>query len=101
MIANDPLSLVFIACFLVGLIYFIVTALLGNLAAPWGVLTDFSLWSVLIGIVTVTVKILLLGTLLSVGEVFMAKVRLFRVPELLAGSFVLALLAVTASYLVA
>ncbi len=31
MIATDPLSLVFIGCFLVGLIYFIVTALLGNL----------------------------------------------------------------------
>lgn len=31
MIATDPLSLVLIACFLVGLIYFIVTALLGNL----------------------------------------------------------------------
>ncbi|MYU16997.1 formate hydrogenlyase, partial [Streptomyces sp. SID8361] len=29
---------------------------------------------------------------------FWAKVRLFRVPELLAGSFLLALLAVTASY---
>lgn len=32
MIATDPLSLVFLACFLVGLVYFIVTALLGNLA---------------------------------------------------------------------
>src|SRR5579883_284801 len=31
MIATDPLSLVFIACFLVGLLFFIVTALLGNL----------------------------------------------------------------------
>ena len=31
MIATDPLSLVFIACFLIGLVYFIVTALLGNL----------------------------------------------------------------------
>ena len=31
MIATDPLSLVFLGCFLVGLIYFIVTALLGNL----------------------------------------------------------------------
>ena len=31
MIATDPLSLVFMACFLVGLIYFIVTGLLGNL----------------------------------------------------------------------
>lgn len=31
MIATDPLSLVFIGCFLVGLVFFIVTALLGNL----------------------------------------------------------------------
>jgi hypothetical protein len=31
MIATDPLSLLFIACFLFGLLFFIVTALLGNL----------------------------------------------------------------------
>lgn len=31
MIYTDPLSLVFFACFLVGLVYFIITALLGNL----------------------------------------------------------------------
>src|SRR2546421_11838755 len=31
MIATDPLSLLFIACFLVGLVFFIVTALMGNL----------------------------------------------------------------------
>ena len=49
----------------------------------------------------VTAKVLLLGVVLGAGEVFMAKLRLFRVPELLAGSFVLAFLAVTASYLVA
>lgn len=74
--------------------------LLSNLMVPWGVLTDFSALGVLVGAVTVVVKVLLLGALLSVGEVFLAKVRLFRVPELLAGSFALAFLAVTASYLV-
>lgn len=81
-----------------------LTALLGllaNLAAPWGVGTDFTVGAVLLGTLAVALKILLLGILLSVGEVFLAKVRLFRVPELLAGSFALALLAVTASYLVA
>src|SRR5437763_9821331 len=31
MLATDPLSLLFIACFLTGLMFFIVTALLGNL----------------------------------------------------------------------
>jgi hypothetical protein len=39
----------------------------------------------------------LLGCGLAVGEVFAAKLRLFRVPELLAGSFALALLAVLAA----
>ncbi|PYI64612.1 formate hydrogenlyase [Arthrobacter livingstonensis] len=75
--------------------------LLSNLMVPWGVLTDFSLPGVAFGVVTVVVKVLLLGVVLSVGETFLAKVRLFRVPELLAGSFTLAFLAVTASYLVA
>jgi len=75
--------------------------LLGNLAAPWGILTDLSIWSVAVGIIAVAAKVLLLGILLGAGEIFLAKVRLFRVPELLAGSFTLALLAVTASYLVA
>ena len=41
------------------------------------------------------------AALLAAGEVFMAKLRLFRVPELLAGSFVLALLAVAASFFLA
>ena len=81
-----------------------LAALLGlvsNLAVPWGVVTDFSALGVAVGIVSITVKVLVLGVLLSIGEIFLAKVRLFQVPELLAGSFALAFLAVTASYLVA
>ena len=80
-----------------------LTALLGlvvNLAAPWGVATSVSLGAVVLGVVSLTVKVVLAGAAVAVAEVFMAKVRLFRVPELLAGSFVLAFLAVTASYLV-
>ena len=38
---------------------------------------------------------------LAAVEVFLAKLRLFRVPELLAGSFVLALLAVASSFFLA
>ena len=48
----------------------------------------------------ITAKLLVLGALLAAAEVFIAKLRLFRVPELLAGSFVLAFLSVSASYLV-
>ncbi len=73
--------------------------LLGNLLAPWGVATSGTPVALAVGALALTVKLGLLGGLLGVGEVFMAKLRLFRVPELLAGSFVLAFLAVTASYL--
>src|SRR6266581_2044676 len=74
--------------------------LVGNLLAPWGVATDATPVALLVGAVALTVKLAVLGGLLGLSEVFMAKLRLFRVPELLAGSFVLAFLAVTASYLV-
>ena len=52
---------------------------------------------VVIGVAAVAVKVGVLAVLLAGAEVFIAKLRLFRVPELLAGSFLLALLAVTAA----
>jgi formate hydrogenlyase subunit 4 len=73
--------------------------LIGTLALPWGLATEVSVESLLVGVLTLTLKLAVLGTALATVEVFLAKLRLFRVPELLAGSFVLALLAVTASYL--
>ncbi len=81
-----------------------LTALLGllvNLAAPWGVASTASLVSLLLAVLALAAKLTLAAVLLGTVEVFLAKVRLFRVPEILAGSFVLAFLAVTASYLVA
>ena len=44
-------------------------------------------------------KLALLGVAVAVLETRVAKLRLFRVPELLSVSFVLALLAVTSSFL--
>ena len=80
-----------------------LTALLGlvaNLALPLGIGQDAAPLTLVIGIAAVSVKVLLLGAALAAAEVFIAKLRLFRVPELLAGSFVLAFLSVSASYLV-
>lgn len=80
-----------------------LTALLGlvvNLAAPWAVARDASALSLAVGVAGTTVKLLVAGALMAAVEVFIAKLRLFRVPELLAGSFVLAFLSVSASYLV-
>jgi formate hydrogenlyase subunit 4 len=79
-----------------------LTALLGlvaNLALPWGVATEPGPAAAAVGAVALAAKVLALGAVVAAAEVFLAKVRLFRVPELLAGSFVLAFLSVTASYL--
>jgi formate hydrogenlyase subunit 4 len=79
-----------------------LTALLGlvaNLALPWGLADSAQPLGLLVAILALAAKLLVAGALIAAAEVFMAKVRLFKVPELLAGSFVLAFLAVTASYL--
>jgi len=44
-------------------------------------------------------KLVVLGVVIAVVETRVAKLRLFRVPELLSVSFVLALLATTSSFL--
>jgi formate hydrogenlyase subunit 4 len=75
--------------------------LLANLFAPWGIAAEATPLAVLIGVLALVVKVGVLGGLLAAAEVFVAKLRLFRVPELLAGSFLLALLAVAASFFLA
>jgi formate hydrogenlyase subunit 4 len=75
--------------------------LLSNLFVPWGIATTAAPLAVLAGVLALVVKVGLLGVVLAAGEVFLAKLRLFRVPELLAGSFLLALLAVAASFFLA
>jgi formate hydrogenlyase subunit 4 len=82
-------------------------ALVANLFAPFGIAAGSTnplgagLAHLAIALGVITVKVALLGAMLAAGEVFVAKLRLFRVPELLAGSFVLGLMAVTASYFLA
>ena len=76
----------------------VLLALLSNLFVPWGVAGSRpAVLAIALGLVAVVVKVAALAALIAGGEVFVAKLRLFRVPELLAGSFLLALLAVTAS----
>jgi formate hydrogenlyase subunit 4 len=79
----------------------VLLGLFGALFAPWGITTTTGPAHLALGLAAFAGKTLLLGTLIAAGEVFMAKLRLFRVPELLAGSFLLAVLAVTASFFLA
>ena len=75
--------------------------LLVTLFIPWGIATAAAPLALAVGAAAFAAKVGLVGAGLAAGEVFMAKLRLFRVPELLAGSFLLALLAVVASYFLA
>lgn len=76
----------------------VLLTLLANLFVPWGIATTTRPIEVAVGAAATLTKVALLGVVLATFEVFVAKLRLFRVPELLAASFVLAFLAVTASF---
>jgi formate hydrogenlyase subunit 4 len=74
-------------------------ALLGNLFAPWGVATALTPAALILAVVSLLAKLVILAAVVAALETRIAKLRLFRVPELLSASFVLALLAVTSSFL--
>ncbi len=78
----------------------VLLALLANLFFPWGIAEPGAgALAVLVAAGAIAAKVAVLACMLAAAEVFMAKLRLFRVPELLAGSFLLALMAVGTSSL--
>lgn len=75
--------------------------LLVNLFAPLGIAgSHSSIGGTVVGLGAVALKVGVLAVVLAATEVFLAKIRLFRVPELLAGSFLFGLLSVTTAYFI-
>ena len=72
--------------------------LLANLFFPWGVPADATPASIVLGLLALGGKLVVLTAALALLETAVAKLRLFRVPELLAGSFALGVLAVSAVF---
>jgi formate hydrogenlyase subunit 4 len=66
---------------------------------PWGIAVTLAPWDLGIGVVSLIAKLGALAVAVAVLETRVAKLRLFRVPELLSASFVLALLAVMSTFL--
>jgi formate hydrogenlyase subunit 4 len=79
----------------------VLLALWGNLFLPWGVATTSGPLALALGAAVCVGKVAVLGAVLAASEVFMAKWRLFRIPELLAGSFLFGVLAVSSSFFLA
>jgi formate hydrogenlyase subunit 4 len=74
-------------------------ALLANIFVPWGVATVLTPAALAASVGTFIVKLTVLAAAVALLETRVAKLRLFRVPELLSVSFVLGLLAVTSDFL--
>jgi formate hydrogenlyase subunit 4 len=78
----------------------VLLALLSNLFFPWGISTSLRVPSLVVAVIALVAKVTLLAVAIAGGEVAVAKLRLFRVPELLAGAFVLSVLAVVSSLVI-
>ena len=72
--------------------------LLANIFFPWGIAAVLTPGALLVGAITIAIKLAVLAVVVAVLETSVAKLRLFRVPELLAGSFMMALLAVVSFF---
>jgi formate hydrogenlyase subunit 4 len=69
-------------------------ALVSNLFFPWGIAESTSLLGLALGTLVLVAKTSLIALGIALIEIRSAKLRLFRLPELLAGGFVLSVLAV-------
>ena len=83
-----------------GMKLFLFLTLLSNLFFPWGVARTFEPLPVAIALAALILKVGVLAAAVAIFETSIAKLRLFRVPELLSGSFTLALLAVISFFFV-
>jgi len=83
-----------------GMKLFVFLVLLSNLFFPWGVAQSLEPRAVALAVAALALKVGALAVAIAILETSVAKLRLFRVPELLSGSFTLALLAVVSFFFV-
>lgn len=79
----------------------VLMTLLANVFFPLGIAADNSIASLGIGLFAYLAKLLLLAAAIVLVETTNAKLRLFRVPDLLSAAFVLATLALMSTFLFA
>jgi formate hydrogenlyase subunit 4 len=77
----------------------VLMAILVNLFMPLGLATDYSATSLAVGVVAFVAKLLVLCGAVVVVETVNAKLRLFRVPDLLSAAFVLSTLALLSTFI--
>lgn len=81
-----------------GIKLLVFLTLIVNVFAPWGIATSVAPVALATGAVVYVLKVAGLAVVIGVIESMFAKLRLFRVPELLGAAFILALLALVFFY---
>ena len=81
-----------------GIKLLVFLTLLVNVFAPWGIATAATPSALATGVAVYVMKVAGLAVIIGVIESMFAKLRLFRVPELLGSAFILALLALVFFY---
>jgi formate hydrogenlyase subunit 4 len=81
-----------------GLKLLVFLTLIANVFAPWGIATGVEPAALGVGLATYLVKVSALAVLIGVIESMFAKLRLFRVTDLLGVAFILALLGLVFFY---
>lgn len=77
----------------------LIFTFLANLFFPWGISGEMNLISLVLASLVYIIKVMILGFVMAVVETSFAKMRLFKVPDLLMGSFLLGLLALISKFL--
>jgi len=77
----------------------VLMTLMVNTFFPYGLSPDWTIQAISLGLVTYLAKILVLSCLIVLVETTNAKLRLFRVPELLMVAFILGALALISTFL--
>jgi formate hydrogenlyase subunit 4 len=78
----------------------VIVTLLAALFMPWGIAADLDGGALILGIATYAAKLALIGLALALVETSYAKLRIFRVPDLLGAASLLALMALMANYVI-
>lgn len=76
----------------------LILSLLANIFFPWGIAAELSLNSLSVGVFAYLAKIAVLGGIMAIIETSFAKMRLFKLPDLIMGSFLLSLLGLVSKF---
>lgn len=87
--SGKPLALLTLGAYMKQVLMF---TFLANVFFPWGIALSLNGWAVFWGALIFLGKLIFIGIVMAVVETSMSKMRMFKVPDLLFGAFLLGLL---------